>query len=65
MVKIFSDYVIAFTDIKAYKFTEKNRNLQEQLDKNPREHPISMWVCLMQIKQYPVDICSGHIFVTM
>ena len=50
MVKIFSDYIIAFTDIKAYKGTEKNRNLQEQLDKNPREHPLTTWDCLMQIK---------------
>jgi hypothetical protein len=56
MVKIFSNYVIAFTDIIAYKDTEKIRNLQKQWDKNPREHPITTWVCVIQIKQYPVDI---------
>jgi hypothetical protein len=49
MVKFFRDFVITCTDIKG-KSGDKFGNLQESEDKNPREHPIRSWVCLMQNK---------------
>ena len=55
MVKFFRDFVITCTDV-IRKSIEKIGNLQESEDKNPREHPITTWVCVIQIKQYPVDI---------
>ena len=46
MVKFFSDYVITSTDIVS-KNRDKFGNLQEPEEKNPGEHPIYTWFCLM------------------
>jgi hypothetical protein len=47
MVKFFSDYEITSTDIIG-KSRDKFGNIQKPEDKNPEEHPIGTWVCLMQ-----------------